>query len=64
MRKIILVIVAISLVIFGFVSGGMTKLVVLIGVAIVMVGFGFYGLFNSNKREDISNTTETSAWNG
>jgi hypothetical protein len=64
MRKIILAIVAISLVIFGFISGGMTKLVVLIGVAVVMVGFGFYGLIKSNKREDISNTTETSAWNG
>ena len=64
MRKIILAIVAISLVIFGFISGGMTKLVVLIGVAVVMVGFGLYGLLKSNKREDISNTTETSAWNG
>jgi nitrogen fixation-related uncharacterized protein len=42
----------------------MTKLVVLIGVAVVMVGLGFYGLFQSNKREDISNTTETSAWMG
>ena len=64
MKKLILAIILIGLVVFGFISGGTTKLVVLVGVAVVMVGLGFYGLFKSNKREDISNTTETSAWMG
>jgi hypothetical protein len=64
MTKFILAIVGIGLVVFGLISGGTTKLVVLIGVAAVMVGLGFYGLFKSNKREDISNTTETSGWMG
>ena len=64
MRKIILAIVAISLLIFGFISGGMTQLVILIGVAVVVVGCAIYGLSKSNNREDISSTSETSAWNG
>ncbi len=34
----------------------MIKLVILIGVAIMMVGFAFYGLFMSSKRDDTSNT--------
>jgi nitrogen fixation-related uncharacterized protein len=42
----------------------MTKLIVLIGVAVLMVGFALYGLFTSNKRDDISNTSETSGWMG
>lgn len=40
------------------------KLVILIGVAVVVVGFAFYGLFRSSRRKDTSNTTETSGWMG
>jgi amino acid permease len=40
----------------------MTKLIILISIAFAMVGFAFYGLFMSNKRDDISNTVEDN-WN-
>jgi nitrogen fixation-related uncharacterized protein len=40
------------------------KLVLLIGVAVVVVSLAIYGLFMSGRREDTSNTTETSGWMG
>ena len=64
MISIVAATVAIGLVVYGFVSGGMTQLIILIGVAVLMVGFAFYGLYTSNKRDDISNTSETSGWMG
>ncbi len=42
----------------------MMKLFILIGIAIVVVGFAFYGLFKSSRREDTSSTSETSGWMG
>ncbi len=64
MISIVAATVAIGLVVCGVVSGGMTQLIILIGVAVLMVGFAFYGLYTSNKRDDISNTSETSGWMG
>ena len=51
MTKFTIAIVAIGLVIFGLISGGTTKLVILIGVAVAMVGFAFHGLFTSKPTE-------------
>ncbi len=36
------------------------KIVILISIAVLMVGFAFYGLAFGNRREDISSTSNDS----
>lgn len=39
------------------------KLIFLIGIIVVVLGFAFFGLANSNKREDKSDTAGSSDGN-
>ncbi len=56
--SIVVAIFAVGLVVYGFVSGGMTQLVILVSLALVALGFVFRNFWKLNEtppKDDLGN---------